>query len=167
MKYDILNRYSGTVLFSAEIDAAADAPERALKRLAVLAALKDGADLRYANLSGADLRYANLSGANLSGADLRYANLSDANLRYANLRDAYLGGAKITATAAVVFTGHGQCGRQLLAVRAGESILLWCGCFHGTPDELRAFIAGDEPCYRKTRTLALDTALMLLDAKND
>ena len=83
MKYDILNRYSGTVLFSAEIDAAADAPERALERLAVLAALKDGA-----NLSGADLRYADLRYAYLSGANLRGANLSGANLR-----DAYLSGA--------------------------------------------------------------------------
>ena len=95
MKYDILNRYSGTVLFSAEIDAAADAPERALKRLAVLAALKDGADLRCADLSGANLSGANLSGANLRGADLRYANLSGANLRGANLRGANLSGANL------------------------------------------------------------------------
>ena len=70
MKYGIVNRYSGAVLFSAEIDAAADAPESVLKRLAVLAALKAGAYLRYADLSGANLSGANLSGADLSGADL-------------------------------------------------------------------------------------------------
>ena len=100
MKYDIVNRYSGAVLFSAEIDAAADAPESVLKRLAVLAALKAGAnlsyaDLSYADLSGANLSYADLSGANLSraylsGADLIRANLSRANLIDANLSGAYL-----------------------------------------------------------------------------
>jgi hypothetical protein len=49
------------------------------------------ANLRYADLSYADLRYANLSyadlsSANLSYADLRYADLSYADLRSANLR---------------------------------------------------------------------------------
>ena len=52
MKYDILHRYSGDVLVSAEIDAAADAPKSELKRLAVLAALKAGANLRGADLIG-------------------------------------------------------------------------------------------------------------------
>ena len=86
----------------------------------------------------------------------------------ANLRGANLGRVQITSTASVAFTGHGQCGRHLVAVRVGKrKTLLWCGCFHGTPDELRAFIAGDDTSYRKTRTLALDTVLALLDAKND
>ena len=96
MKYDILHRYSGDVLFSAEIDAAADAPKSELKRLAVLAALKAGADLHYANLSGADLHYANLRGANLRGANLSYANLRGADLRGANLRGAKLRGANLS-----------------------------------------------------------------------
>lgn len=136
-----------------------------------------GANLRSANLCGADLYGANLCGANLRGADLYGANLCGANLCGADLCDANLCGAKlygarlrdaeITATAVVAFTGHGQCGRQLLAVRAGDSVLLWCGCFHGTPEDLRAYIAGDEPRYRKTRTIALDTVLALLDATND
>lgn len=112
MKYDILHRYSGDVLFSAEIDAAADASESKLERLAVLAALKASADLHYANLSGADLHYANLRyanlhyanlhyanlrGADLSYADLRYADLRHADLRDANLRAANLSGADLSA----------------------------------------------------------------------
>ena len=96
MKYDILHRYSGDVLFSAEIDAAADAPKSELKRLAVLAALKAGADLHYANLSGADLHYANLRGADLRGANLSYANLRGADLRGANLRGANLSYANLS-----------------------------------------------------------------------
>jgi uncharacterized protein YjbI with pentapeptide repeats len=82
---------------------------------AIIQAVKENADLRYADLSNADLRYANLrdadlrdanlrdadlSGAdlrdaNLSGADLRDADLSGADLRYADLRDADLSGADL------------------------------------------------------------------------
>ena len=62
--------------------------------------LKEGADLRSANLRSADLRSANLSGAdlrsaNLSGADLRSADLRSANLRSANLSGADLRSANL------------------------------------------------------------------------
>lgn len=103
IKFDVLNRFSGEIQFSAEIDCGEDA-ERSIKlRLAVQWALRNSANLRGANLSSANLRGANLSyanlrdanlsDANLSGADLRYANLSDANLSYANLSYADLRGA--------------------------------------------------------------------------
>ena len=64
------------------------------------AAVKSGADLRFANLSGADLSDADLRCANLSGANLSDANLSDADLRFANLSgvnlsDAYLSGVNL------------------------------------------------------------------------
>ena len=69
-------------------------------REAVVAAVREGANLRGANLSGAylsgaNLRDANLSGANLSGAYLRGAYLRDADLSGANLRGAYLSGANL------------------------------------------------------------------------
>ena len=69
-------------------------------REAVVAAVREGANLRGAYLSGANLRDANLSGAylsgaNLSGANLRDANLRDADLSGANLRGAYLSGANL------------------------------------------------------------------------
>jgi hypothetical protein len=47
------------------------------------------------------------------------------------------------------------------------SVHLHCGCFAGTEAELRAYIANGPAHLRRTRTLALDTVLMLLDAKND
>lgn len=94
MKYDIINRYSGAVIFSADVDTT-DAPESELKRSAVLAALKAGANLSGAYLSGANLRGANLRGANLSGANLRHADLRGAYLRGANLRHADLSGANL------------------------------------------------------------------------
>ena len=43
--------------------------------------------------------------------------------------------------------------------------LFFCGCFTGTESELREYIAKNDPeKYARTRTLALDTALALLNA---
>jgi len=58
-------------------------------------AIKEGANLREADLQGADLQGADLWGANLQGADLRRANLQGADLRRADLRRANLQGADL------------------------------------------------------------------------
>ena len=78
---------SGTVI--RVVETAADLRE------AVIVAVKEGADLRWADLSGADLRWADLSGADLLGANLGEADLRRANLRWANLRGADLSGADL------------------------------------------------------------------------
>jgi hypothetical protein len=107
------------------------------------------------------------SGANLSYANLSDANLSDSNLISANLYGADLNGSKIVSVAQIAFTGHEEFGRTLIAIQTETAIYIRCGCFAGSPDELRAWITGDEKRLAKTRTLALDTALILLAAKND
>ena len=61
MKYDILNRFSGEVQCSVEIECAADAFPSVKLGLAIKVALSEKKDLRGAYLGGA-----NLSGANLS-----------------------------------------------------------------------------------------------------
>jgi uncharacterized protein YjbI with pentapeptide repeats len=149
----------------------ADLSRADLSRANLSGANLSGANLSGANLSGADLSWANLSGANLSGANLSGADLSWANLSRANLSGANLSGAKInneevSSWASVQFSGHGQCGRTLLAIKAGETTHLRCGCFSGSPADLRGFIAGDDARFRKTRTLALRCVLLLLNAKN-
>ncbi len=98
MKFEIRNRWSGNVQFTAEIDCSEDTPLRIKVGLAAKWAFKSGADLsgavlRGADLSGADLRGAVLRGADLSGAVLRDADLSGADLRGADLRGAVLSGA--------------------------------------------------------------------------
>ena len=103
MKFDVLNRWTGQVQFSAEIEATEDTSWRIKVGLALQwgyrsDAVLSGADLRGADLSGADLSGADLSGADLSsavlsGADLRDAVLSGAVLSGADLRDAVLSGA--------------------------------------------------------------------------
>ena len=88
-KLEIKSRRDRGVLFSFETDRI---------KVALEAAVKQGADLRDANLGGADLRGAYLGGADLKdadlrGADLRGAYLGGAYLKGAYLGDAYLGGA--------------------------------------------------------------------------
>ena len=105
--YNILNRWTGEVVFSAEIECRADELPGVKLGLAVKVATKGGAYLSRANLSGANLigadligaylSGANLSGADLSGADLIGANLIGANLRGANLSGANLSGANLSS----------------------------------------------------------------------
>ena len=88
--------------------------------------------------------------------------------KYADLSRANLSGA-IFAFAAVSFLGHGECGRTLTAIRRkeGDAPELFCGCFTGNTKALREYIENGPEKYRTTRTLALDTVLMLLDARNE
>ena len=73
MQFDIRNRYTESVLFTAEIACAEDAPASVKIGSAVIWAAMTGANLRRANLRRADLSGANLSSANLREADLRGA----------------------------------------------------------------------------------------------
>ena len=68
IKFDVTNRWTGAVQFTATIECADDAPLSIKLGLAVKWALGSDADLRDAYLSGA-----NLSGANLSGAKIKDA----------------------------------------------------------------------------------------------
>ena len=84
IKQDIVNRFSGAVMFTAEIECAADELPSIKLGLAVKAAVKARAYLAGANLAGANLAGANLAGANLADAYLARANLADAkNADYA------------------------------------------------------------------------------------
>jgi hypothetical protein len=98
MKFEVKNRFSGEVQFTAEIECAEDvhisiklglAAQWAVETRANLA----DADLAGANLAGANLAGANLAGANLAGSYLARAYLARADLARANLADAYLAGS--------------------------------------------------------------------------
>jgi hypothetical protein len=169
---------SDAVLFAGDYASVKSAVEAAVEANADLSGADlYGADLTGANLYDADLRSANLTGANLRSANLRSANLRSANLRYANLRYADLTGAYLTdadltgvalrAFVQLAFAGHGECGRQLIAIQTskGKPVLFFCGCFRGSLKELKAYIKDGDRKYRWTRTLALNTVLKLLKVK--
>ena len=92
MKFDILKRFTGEVVFTAEIECDDDTPQRVKLGLAIKVAVKaranlSGANLSRANLSDADLSDANLSVAGVSRSGVSRANLSGANLSRTNLSD--------------------------------------------------------------------------------
>jgi len=130
-----------------------------------------------ANLTGAELSCANLSCANLYGANLRYTNLTGANLRYTNLTGANLTGANLTGanlscavnaplTASVSWTDHGECGRVLMVMlhdSTGAEPVYRCGCFAGSADDLRRYIAAGPEGLRESRTEALEIVSGLMD----
>jgi hypothetical protein len=64
MKFDVLNRWTGAVQFTAEIECADDAPASVKLGLSVIWGAKNKASLIRANLDGASLIRANLNGAN-------------------------------------------------------------------------------------------------------
>jgi len=96
MRFDILNRFTGAVQFTAEINCADDADRSIKVGLAVQWGVKNGADLTDADLTDANLTDANLTRANLYDANLTDANLTRANLTRANLTDANLYDANLT-----------------------------------------------------------------------
>ena len=131
-----------------------------------------GADLSRANLSEADLsradlREADLSRANLSGANLSRADLSEANLRGADLSGANLSGANLSEAKGIIyaqvsFNWHGERGRQLSAVKIGEEVFLFCGCFKGSEDDLKKYIRDSKEEYIASRTSALNAVMSLI-----
>ena len=88
--FEVKNRWSGEVQFTAQITCAPDATPAAKLGLAVRWAVKARANLAGAYLGGAYLGGAYLVGANLDGVNLDGAYLVGANLAGVNLVGAYL-----------------------------------------------------------------------------
>ena len=164
INFNILNRWTGNVQFTAEINCPEDAPYRVKLGLAVRWGVKNGAVLRDADLSGADLRDADLRGADLRGADLRGAVLRDAVLRGADLsgadlsgavlRGAVLSGDKLVKWIAEARRGDGYSFIALLTERNGVKIKAGCRWF--TEAEFRAHVAANYLGTDKaTETLAI------------
>lgn len=80
IKHDILNRITGAVQFTAEIECEESASVGMKVGLSVRWALKTNADLVGAYLADANLADANLARANLARANLVGANLARADL---------------------------------------------------------------------------------------
>jgi hypothetical protein len=98
VKQQILNRWTGAVLFECDVPDDVDsgmAMRHALEAAVSARANLDGAYLARADLAGAYLDGAYLAGANLAGANLDGAYLARANLAGANLDGAYLAGANL------------------------------------------------------------------------
>ncbi|GHV34529.1 hypothetical protein FACS1894187_05300 [Synergistales bacterium] len=122
----------------------ADLSEAILYRADLREAILYRADLREADLYRADLYRADLRGANLRGADLREADLSGADLSEANGIDNLISVGLI-----------GSAKRQTLYDMKND--IVFCGCFKGTLEELRAKNAGrDNKIYEAEYVAAIE-----------
>jgi hypothetical protein len=93
--FDIKNRWSGKVMFTAPIDADEATPIGVKIGLAVKWALRAKKPLAWANLPGAYLVGTNLAGTNLTGTNLAGTNLARANLARARLTGTNLARANL------------------------------------------------------------------------
>lgn len=103
MYIDILNKSTGDVQFTADIDCKENASEGFKIGLAVHWAIENYVSLEGAKLNGAYLTRADISEEDLTGAHLNGAYFNGANLRYtiltgAKLRGANFIGADLTST---------------------------------------------------------------------
>lgn len=81
----------------------------------------------------------------------------------ANLNGADLSGAKGIKYAQCSFDKHGECGRQLTGVIIDGNIILFCGCFKGTPNELQHYIANGKPELQQSRSIAMEFIIKCLN----
>ena len=61
--------------------------------------------------------------------------------------------------------GHGECGRMLTAyaMKTGEAPVYQCGCFSGSLDELKDYIAKGSEAWKPSRTRAMEIVTELLN----
>ena len=114
MKFEIKNRFSGEIQFTAEIEAGDDTPTSVKIGLAVKWAVKT-----RANLAGANLADAYLAGASLAGANLRLKDGSE---------------AKMVGKRPVLQIGPiGSRAAMLSAYLTDNGVMLQTGCFGPAP----------------------------------
>ena len=147
---EIKNRWTDAVILSRKVEAETEATA---KRIVLVQAVAEGANLRGANLVGADMEGANLVGADLGDADLVGAYLDGAYLDGANLRGAKLRGIRddVWAILSCAPTEVPALRRAILDGRINGSTYRddsGCGCLAGTLEIARG---GGEKCIPALR----------------
>ena len=85
MKFDVLNRYTGEVQFTAEIECDENERESIKLGLAIQWGYKNKKDLRCANMARAYMAGANMADAYMAGANMADANMAGAYMARASL----------------------------------------------------------------------------------
>jgi len=122
MKFEIKNRFTDEVQFTADIEFDKHIGNRTKLGIAVKLAHREGADLIGADLSEADLRGATLRGANLRETDLSMANLSETDLSMANLSETDLRGVNLRGADLRLVNLRGA---DLIMANLSEANLRW------------------------------------------
>ena len=169
-KFEVRNRWTNRVQFTAEITCTPDAT----------IGVKIGLAVRWARNNDADLRDADLRDADLRGADLRDADLSDADLRGAVLPDwlpkipsihskVYEAASREGALDMSTWHRTGYCGTTHcraghVVVLAGEGGRVLEGVY-GTAAAAAMIYAASDPKLERTPSFYTDNATALADMK--
>ena len=165
ISFNVTNRFTGAVQFTAEIDCDEGAPRSVKLGLSIKWAIKTGADLSGANLTGANLTGANLTRADLSGADLSGADLSGADLTGANLTGAYLWEYKLIRK---VGQARRDDGYEFIGFAVEDGgLLIRAGCRTFLMPQFRAHVSNEYPATPKAAetTAILDFIQARFDAQ--
>jgi len=95
IKFDVKNRYTGDVQFTAEIECDDNADMSIKLGLAIQWGYKNKKPLEGANMEGANMAGANMAGANMAGANMAGANMEGAYMAGANMEGANMAGANM------------------------------------------------------------------------
>ena len=160
ISFNVTNRFTGAVQFTAEIDCDEGARHSVKLGLAIKWAIKTRANLTGANLTGAYLTGANLTRANLTRADLTGADLTGAYLTRANLS-----GHKLIRKVAQLRRDDGY--EFIGFAIEGGGLLIRAGCRTFLMPEFRTHVAKEYPDTPKAveTTAILDFIQARFDAQ--
>ena len=166
MKFEIKNRWTGNVQFTAEIDCDDNAVNSLKIGLAVKCAIKNGANLRGADLRGADLSGANLRGAYLSDTNLSGADLGAFPVKIPDIHQTvYAAASKDGALDMSDWhcgTSHCRAGWVVTLAGEGGKALEWA---YGTPTAAALIYAASDPQLKKIPNFYCDNEAALADMK--
>ena len=173
MKYEIINRWTGAIIYQDEAESFKALVEAAVMSGASLdRASLDGASLDGASLDGASLVGARLVGARLVGASLVGASLVGARLVGASLVGASLVGARLDG--AKGYYGHvyigpiGSRNGMLQVVRQKDGTdIVGAGCWSGSVKDFKARVKATHKDNRhaKDYMAAINLAVKMLDRR--
>jgi uncharacterized protein YjbI with pentapeptide repeats len=108
-----------------------------------------------------NLRGADFSGAHFTATSLKQTEISRTNFTGALLQNVFHNHARVQ------FNAHGECGRELVAIvkNEGDEPTFHCGCFSGSVKDLQKYITQGNQRYAKTRLIALEAVLKLIDVE--
>ena len=125
MKFDIKSRWTGKVIFTAEITASEWDSYGVKLGLAVKVAVNAGANMAGADMAGVNMAGANMTGANMAGAYMTGANMAGAYMAGANMTGAYMAGVNMAVAymAGANMTGANMTGANMAgAYMAGANM---------------------------------------------
>jgi len=130
-------------------------------------------DLSELDLSDCDFSQSDLYNTSFIGSKLDYVYFNFADLAYTKFTNAkysklFIHDARFNRTVGIKyatcsFDSYGECGRQLTAIKINGEVTLSCGCFTGSPEDLKTYIKNGYKGIYESRMLAFNFVMAAID----